>query len=94
MIEEGERRKMLAVQLCGPRVLMRLESIGVHRLADLAGRDPWDLMSEINLEAGRIVWRAPIAILALQNLIDAAERESDPRARRPRRPALAPREGT
>jgi hypothetical protein len=32
-------------------------------------------MQEINLQAGRPIWRAPIAIIALQNLIDAAERE-------------------
>ena len=53
---------------------MRLESIGVGRLADLRGRDPWESMHEINLEAGRAIWRAPIAVAALQNLIDAAER--------------------
>ncbi len=75
MISAAERKKMLAVRLCGERVLMRLESIGVGRLADLRGRDPWELMHEINLEAGRPIWRAPIAVAALQNLIDAAERE-------------------
>lgn len=36
-----EWQKMLAVPRCGERVLMRLESIGVERLADLRGRDPW-----------------------------------------------------
>ena len=53
MIPAAEREKMLAVHLCGNRVLIRLESIGVERLADLGGRDPWDVMHEINLEAGR-----------------------------------------
>ena len=75
MIDERERAKMGAVRLCGERVITRLESIGTRRLADLAGRDPWDLMHEINLQAGRPIWRAPMAIIALQNLIDAAERE-------------------
>ena len=75
MISAAERRRMLAVRLCGERVLMRLESIGVGRLADLRGRDPWELMHEINLEAGRPIGRAPIAVAALQNLIDAAGRE-------------------
>jgi hypothetical protein len=74
MITTDERKKMLAVRLCGERVLMRLESLGVERLADLQGRDPWDLMHEINLEAGQPIWKAPLAIAALQNLIDAAER--------------------
>jgi hypothetical protein len=54
---------------------MRLQSIGVRRLADLRGRDPWDVMHEINLKAGRPIWHAPMAIAALHNLIDAAERE-------------------
>ncbi len=75
MIAAAERNKMLAVPLCGERVVMRLESIGVRRLADLRGRDPWEVMHEINLEAGRPIWRPPLAVTALQNLIDAAERE-------------------
>jgi hypothetical protein len=75
VIEPVEREKMLAVRLCGNRVLMRLESIGVRRLADLRGRDAWELMHEINLQAGRSIWRPPVATAALQNLVDAAERE-------------------
>ena len=75
MIAAAERKKMLAVRLCGDRVLMRLESVGVRHLADLRGCDPWELMHEINLEAGRPIWRAPMAVTAMQNLIDAAERE-------------------
>lgn len=82
MISESERKKMCAVRLCGERVIARLESIGVTRLSDLRGRDPWDVMHEINLQAGRPIWRPPIAVVALQNLIDAAERErSAPPAR-------------
>jgi hypothetical protein len=65
---------MLSAPLCGPRVLQRLESIGIHSLSDLRGRDPWELMHEINLQAGRPIWRAPLAVQALQNLIDAADR--------------------
>ena len=76
MIAADESRKMLAVRLCGKLVLMRLESIGVTRLADLRGRDAWEVMHEINLDAGRVIWRAPLAVAALQNLIDAAEREN------------------
>ena len=75
MIPESERRKMLAVTLCGPRVLGRLEAIGVHALADLRGRDPYDVMHEVNVQAGYVVWQPPMAIVALQNLIEAAESE-------------------
>lgn len=77
MIAPRERAEMLAVRLCGERVFLRLESIGVERVAVLRGRDPWDTMHEINLEAGRPVWHAPIATAALQNLIDAVEQEVD-----------------
>ena len=83
MIAAEERRKLLAVPLCGPRVVMRLESIGVRRLAELEGRDPWELMHEVNVQVGRVIWQPPLAILALQNLIDAAGREAHPPARRP-----------
>lgn len=82
MIADAEREKMLAVHMCGQRVVERLASIGVRRLADLRGRDPWDLMHEINLEAGRPIWQRPLAIIALQNLVDASEREgTNPPAR-------------
>jgi hypothetical protein len=84
VIAAAEREQMLAVHLCGERVLLRLESIGIERLADLRGRDPWDVMHEINLETGRPIWHAPIAIAALQNLIDAAEREGTVPPARPK----------
>lgn len=32
-------------------------------------------MHEINLQAGRVSWRPPLAVVALQNLIDAGEEE-------------------
>ena len=82
MIEERERAKMKVVRLCGDRVISRLESIDTRRLSDLAGRDPWELMHEINLQAGRPIWRAPMAIIALQNLIDAGESETSSSAQR------------
>jgi hypothetical protein len=74
MITEPERRRMLAVPLCGPRVVRRLESIGITKLSDLQGRDAYDLMHEINIEAGRKIWRPPTAIIALENLIVTAQR--------------------
>ena len=63
---------MLAVQLCGPRVIARLESIGITRLDDLAPRDPQDLVQEVNIEAGRPIWQAPMATRAMASLIRAA----------------------
>ena len=75
MINDVERRKMLAVPMCGPRVFSRLQSIEVRHLADLRDRDPHEDMTEVNLEAGRPIWRPPMATLALSNLIHAAAAE-------------------
>ena len=75
MITESERWRMLAVPLCGPRVVRRLESIGITKLSDLQGREAYDLMHEINIEAGHKIWRPPTAITALENLIGAAQRQ-------------------
>jgi len=75
MIDDAERRKMLRVELCGNRVVERLEAIGVSRLCDLCGEDAEDVMERVNLAAGAPIWRPPIATRALANLIDAAERE-------------------
>ena len=72
MIPLVERRRMVAVPLCGPRVLARLEAIGVERLEDLAGRDAWDVLHEVNVAAGRPIWRPPMAVVALENLIEEA----------------------
>ena len=66
------RAELLAVPLCGERVVCRLVAIGVAGLADLHGRDPCELMERVNAAAGRAIWRPPMAILALTNLIAAA----------------------
>src|SRR4051794_4307645 len=66
---------MLGVPLCGSRVLMRLEAIGIRSLADLRGRDASELLNEVNLAAGSPIWHPPIAISALCNLIEAANLE-------------------
>jgi hypothetical protein len=60
-IRDDEREKMLAVRLCGPRVIARLESIGITKLADLADRDPHQLVHQVNVFAGRPIWRPPMA---------------------------------
>jgi hypothetical protein len=74
VIAEAERRRMLAVPLCGSRVLARLEAIGVERLTDLAGRDPEELVLAVNASVGWPIWRRPMAHRAMANLIAAAER--------------------
>ena len=74
-IPAAEREKMLAVRLCGPRVIARLEAIGITQLQDLAERDPYQLVHEINTAAGRPIWHPPIATRAMTNLLAAAQRE-------------------
>ena len=71
-IPASERQKMLAVRLCGPRVIARLESIGITKLQDLAARDPYQLVHEVNIAAGRAIWQPPMATQAMENLITAA----------------------
>lgn len=73
MISKAEKKKMLAVPLCGEKVIQRLESIGIKKLSDLKGKDPFDLMKRINIAASHVIWRAPMAIVALSNLIATAE---------------------
>lgn len=74
-IPTSEREKMLAVRLCGPRVIARLESIEITKLQDLAERDPYQLVHEVNVAAGRPIWHAPMATQAMTNLIAAAQRQ-------------------
>jgi hypothetical protein len=75
-IPAGERRKMRAVRPCGPRVIARLESIGMTELRDLAHRDPYRLVHDVNRAAGRPIWHPPIATQAIANLIAAAREQA------------------
>ena len=79
-----ERNAMLTVRLCGPRVVARLESIGITQLGDLADRDPYELVQEVNIQAGRPIWHPPIATQAMANLIAAAN-SRQPHSSQPRR---------
>ena len=67
---------MLAVRLCGPRVIARLEAIAAARLVDPADRAPCQLVHQVNVAAGRPIWHPPIATQAMTNLISAAQREA------------------
>ncbi len=73
MMTPEARTELLAVPWCGERVVRRLEAIGVTSLADLRGRDPYELMEQVNAVAGRAIWRPPMAILALTNLVAVAD---------------------
>ena len=73
MIGEEERRRFLAVPMCGERVVARLEAAGIERLSDLCGRDPWELLEQVNIAAGHVIWRPPVAITALEHLVAAAD---------------------
>jgi len=67
---------MQLVPLCGPSVVARLEAIGVRRLTDLRGEDPFDLLERVNLTAGYPIWQPPMATRPLENLVAAAEHEA------------------
>ena len=59
MIDEADRREMLRVDLCGNRVVERLEAIGVTRLSDLRGQDAEELVERVNLAAGAPITSEP-----------------------------------
>jgi len=68
---------MQSIPMCGPRVVARLEAIGVRRLAGLRGEDPFGLMERVNFAAGHPIWHPPMATRALANLIAAADDEGE-----------------
>ena len=67
-------KAMREVPLCGARVVERLRSIGICKLSDLRNKNPQALMHQVNHAAGKIIWRPPMAIRALRNLVAAANR--------------------
>ena len=71
-VPAAEREKLLRVALCGPRVIMRLERIGITCLDDLADRQPEELVLAVNLAAGAPIWWPPMATTAMTNLVEAA----------------------
>ena len=60
-IAPSEHEKMLAVRLCGPGVIARLQSIGITKRRDLAERDLYQLVPGVSLDAGRPIARRPRA---------------------------------
>jgi hypothetical protein len=71
-IPVAERDRMLRVALCGPRVVRRLEGIGIRSLDDLAEREPEELVLAVNHSVGAPIWSPPMATRAMHNLIVAA----------------------
>jgi hypothetical protein len=82
-IPNSERTKMLRVALCGPRVIRRLEAIGVQNLDELADRDPEELVLAINHCVGAPIWHPPMATRAMTNLITEAQRLRRGRSKSP-----------
>jgi hypothetical protein len=72
-IPATERDKLLRVALCGPRVVRRLEAIGIRTLDELADREPDELLLAVNLSVGAPIWQPPMATRAMHNLIVAAK---------------------
>ena len=66
--------RMLAVPLCGTRVVQRLRSIGIEELDQLQGLDPEDVVHAVNAQAGHVIWTGVMPVQAISNLVQAAER--------------------
>jgi len=64
--------------VCEPRLAARLESIGLHALADLRGRRPKELVAAIDAAAERLVRWTPAHLDALAALVAAAAGDGTP----------------
>ncbi|MGS1078311.1 helix-hairpin-helix domain-containing protein [Pseudoxanthomonas beigongshangi] len=72
-----EREQLLAAHGVGPTVIARLEQIGYHTLADLAGATPADINAQVAAMLGATCWRnSPQARTAIANAIAVAQAQS------------------
>lgn len=77
---DEERALLLAVRGVGPTVVMRLEAMGLHRLAQLADADASDLLAQGAALSGSSCWKnSPQARAAIQAAIAAAVAQSSRR---------------
>lgn len=68
-----ERAILLATRGIGPKVIERLEQMGIHSLALLADADPKDLLEQGARLSGSTCWKnSPQAKAAIQAAIGAA----------------------
>ncbi|MBI1363334.1 MAG: hypothetical protein GC134_05065 [Proteobacteria bacterium] len=74
MMAESEKRKLRTIRMIGPKVVNRLEKAGFKELSDFVGMDAIALYNCIRTACAPIwmVTPHPMAVSALQNLIDAA----------------------
>lgn len=69
----AEREILLAVKGVGPKVIQRLEEVGIADLATLATHDPAVLCTEISRRLGASCWRnSPLANRAIADAVLAA----------------------
>lgn len=72
-----ERARLLSVKGVGPKVVERLEQVGIHDLATLARRDAAEICSAVSAGIGSSCWKnSPQARNAIQAaiLMAAADR--------------------
>lgn len=74
---QSDRDLLLAVKGVGPKVVERLEQVGIAGLADLAGRNPADLCAAIAFMLGAPCWKnSPKAQAALAAAVARAREAS------------------
>lgn len=74
---EAERAILLAVPGVGPRVIERLEALGLRGLPDLAAREPDAICAAVSAAVGGTCWRnSPRARGAVAGAIAAARRQA------------------
>lgn len=85
LLSKGERAKIEAVPLCGPRTADFLEMIGIETFDELADAKAGALRLAVNVALGRPLINA-MGERAFQNAIDAARSARCPRgSQRPER---------
>lgn len=71
-----ERARLLAVKGVGPRVVERLEEIGIANLADLATASARDICTQTAAMLGATCWKnSPQALAAIEAAITCAREE-------------------
>lgn len=78
--QSQDRELLLGVKGVGPKVIDRLEQIGISSLAELAEATSTDITRAISEELGSTCWRnSPQARQAIESAISAAKSHSEQR---------------
>ncbi|RVU02140.1 helix-hairpin-helix domain-containing protein [Novosphingobium umbonatum] len=71
---QEEHSALLGIKGVGPKVIARLEAVGISSLMDLAQRDPQAICAMAAIDAGSTCWRnSPMALRAITAAVEFAQ---------------------